>query len=381
MKATPTPSHDFIHPLAEALQWDIGTAFDFIISMRALFHPKDYGLPATWAAGVRKRLSHDNQITLKAFFKPQFSPLTYMPIHLVLEMDQPKTARRFLNYAQAIPDGDFMKRLHLPFAMQTPVTELTERALNGEKMTETNVEEYRRGIERSFVAAMPSAQDVRRLFDDFADPVAAKQRWLKVMWEYFNVFFAEEEPRLQLAMDRMLTNARKLAKTLPVPELIERLSNGFTLSRDVDLERLVLVPSLWSHPYVVRTMISEREMFIAWGGRPPGFRLVPGEMVPENAVLVMRALADPTRLRLLRLIAAEPRALQSLARELKLSLPTVSHHARELRGAGLIGLQVGAHNRESLYAVRWPSAESAFTEIEEFVKGNLNEYERSEAGE
>ncbi|MDQ5867535.1 MAG: winged helix-turn-helix domain-containing protein, partial [Chloroflexota bacterium] len=59
--------------------------------------------------------------------------------------------------------------------------------------------------------------------------------------------------------------------------------------------------------------------------------------------------------------------LQSLAQEVKLSLPTVSHHIRELRGSGLIRLEVGGRGRESKYTVRWPSAERAFEDLKGFV--------------
>ena len=86
-----------------------------------------------------------------------------------------------------------------------------------------------------------------------------------------------------------------------VPDLIERLSNGFTISPDIDLKRLVLVPSVWLHPFVLRFELVDRDLFVAWGAHPAGYRLVPGETVPDDALLVLRALGDPTRLRLLRL--------------------------------------------------------------------------------
>ena len=88
--------------------------------------------------------------------------------------------------------------------------------------------------------------------------------------------------------------------------------------------------------------------------------------MPDDALLVLRALGDPTRLRLLRLLAVEPRSPQSLAIELKLSLPTVSH-IRELRISGLIRIEMAGKGRESKYTVRWPSAKRAFQQLEEFV--------------
>lgn len=369
MTSTDAASHGQKDPLAAVLQWDIGTAYDLLFSIRSIFMPKEFGLPAPWAAGVRKRLSPVGQREMKNFFSPPFAALTYLPINLVLEMPAPKTAARFLDYVQAIPGTDFMKRLHVPMSSASNTGEIAERALNGERMAEEDVEEYRRAVGRSFIAVTPSADQVRRLFDDMADPNAAKGRWLATVREYQTVFFQEEEKRLQPALERMLAGAKKLAETTTVPDLLEQLSNGFTISEDLYLKRLVLTPSVWCHPFVTRLELPDHGLLVAWGAHPPGYKLVPGESVPDDALLVLRALADPTRLRLLRLIAAEPRSLQSLAREVKLSLPTVSHHIRELRGSGLIRLEVGG--RESKYTVRWPSAERAFQQLEGFVLGGV----------
>jgi DNA-binding transcriptional ArsR family regulator len=356
-----------INPLANVLDWDVSAAYELLLSLRAIFLPKDYGIPAPWAAGVRKRLSPTGQHELKDFFNPSFAVIAYAPIHLVLEMEPPKTVERFFDYVEAIPGPDFMRRIYAPTKFQDIPADVKDRALAGKRLSDSDVEEYRRGIARAGIGATPSVADVRRLFEDMADPEATKQRWLNVMREYHAVFFADEEKRLLPILERMLDDAKALARKTAVPDLIERLSNGFTLSPDIELDRLVLVPSVWLHPYVLRAEISESELLVVWGAHPPGHRVVPGESVPEDALLVLRALADPTRLRLLRLIAAEPRSLQSLAQEVKLSLPTVSHHIRELRGAGLIRLEVGGRGRESKYTVRWPSAERAFDDLKQFV--------------
>jgi DNA-binding transcriptional ArsR family regulator len=200
-----------------------------------------------------------------------------------------------------------------------------------------------------------------------ADPAGTKERWLGVMREYYSAFFAEEEKRERPALERMLGDAQKLSEETTVSDMVEQVSHGFTLSEDIELSRLILAPSIWMHPFTMRVEVAEQELLVLWGALPAGYKLVPGEQVPDGAMLVLRALGDPTRLRLLRLIAAEPRSLQSLAQEVKLSLPTVSHHIRELRGAGLIRLEEAGRGRESKYAVRWPSAEQAFRELEEFV--------------
>ena len=358
-------------PLASIVEWDCGTAYDLLLSAHTILNPREHGIAAPWAAGVRKRLAPQSQRDFKAFYNASHSYRAYTPLHLIYEMDAPKDARHFLDYIEAIPDDDFARRMHFPYINDEALRRVTEKALKGEKIKESDLESYRRGVTRIVGAAIAPVAEVRRLFGEMADPAGTKQRWLAVMREYFSAFFAEEEQREGPALERMVAQAKEMAATSTISEAIERVSNGFTISRDIDLTRLVLAPSIWFHPFTVRMQLAERELLAIWGAHPHGYKLVPGESVPDEALLVLRALGDATRLRLLRLIAAEPRSLQSLAQEVKLSLPTVSHHIRELRGAGLIRLEISGTGRESKYTVRWPSAQQAFQELEEFVKPDV----------
>lgn len=357
--------------LASALEWDWGTAYEFLLSLDTLFRPKVHGVPAPWAAGVRKRLSPQAQADFKHFYAPPFGMFAFTPLHLVNRMPAPKDVQGFLAYVEAIPGDDFMRTIHMPLVGEGELITLTRKALDGQKMREAEVEEYRRAAGRARILPAPSSAEVRRLFSEMADPAATRARWLAVMREYHTVFFAQEEARLAPVLKQMLDEAQSLARTTNVTDLIERLSNGYTISQESSLQRLVLVPSVWCHPFVVQTQVSEGEMLLTWGAHPAGYRLAPGELVPDTALLVLRALSDPTRLRLLRLLAIEPRSPQVLARELKLSLPTVSHHMRELRLAGLIRFeaQVGdkEKGRENKYTVRWQSAERAFGELGRFL--------------
>jgi DNA-binding transcriptional ArsR family regulator len=354
-------------PLAKVLEWDWGTAYELLFSFHTIMRPKEHGIPAPWSAGVRKRLSQQSQADLKLFFSFPFSYFTRTPMHLVYSMDQPKNVDRFIELLESIPDQQFSERIHLPLVDDAGLARITNKAVAGKRLTDVDVEEYRRIISKSGNRSAPTVADVRRLLTDMGDPVGLKQRYISLLREYQTVYFAEEEKRVGPALKKMLTDAQALAKTTTVPDMIERISNGLTLSQDIDLKKLILVPSIWSHPFVVRFDPADRELFLAWGARPTGYRLVPGESVPDDALLVLRALGDPTRLRLLRLLAVEPRSPQSLAIELKLSLPTVSHHIRELRISGLIRIEMAGKGRESKYTVRWPSAKRAFQQLEEFV--------------
>jgi ArsR family transcriptional regulator len=72
---------------------------------------------------------------------------------------------------------------------------------------------------------------------------------------------------------------------------------------------------------------------------PPVLRGRLGRADAEELAAVFRAVADPARLRLLSLIAAQPGAeacVCHLLKPLGLSQPTVSHHLRVLHDAGLL---------------------------------------------
>lgn len=56
----------------------------------------------------------------------------------------------------------------------------------------------------------------------------------------------------------------------------------------------------------------------------------------EQQVALLKTIADETRLRILGLIAAEPRSGRQLVDELGLTAATISHHMRRLTDAGIV---------------------------------------------
>ena len=70
-----------------------------------------------------------------------------------------------------------------------------------------------------------------------------------------------------------------------------------------------------------------------------------GEPLADRLVEVFRALGDPTRLRLLGLIAAQQRTGRELAEAVSLGAPTVSHHMVKLVRAGLVNVERSGQSR------------------------------------
>lgn len=70
------------------------------------------------------------------------------------------------------------------------------------------------------------------------------------------------------------------------------------------------------------------------------------ETIPiHERVLLLKTIADETRLRILGLVAEQPRSGKQLADSLGLSAPTISHHMRKLVDAGVVSEERNAQSR------------------------------------
>ena len=148
-------------------------------------------------------------------------------------------------------------------------------------------------------------------------------------------FFSEEEKRILPALQDTVRDAKSLAEKMSLKELLNQLSQGvrFELDMKDSMKRIIMVPSFWTTPLALLAHLDNNfeNWIFMFGGRPANSSLVPGETVPELLHQTLKALADPTRLRILRYLAQEPLAPAELARRLRLRPPTVIHHLDALR--------------------------------------------------
>ena len=203
--------------------------------------------------------------------------------------------------------------------------------------------------------------------DLWSDPAGSADALLSALSCYHEVFFAEEEARLRPQLDAALAHAQTLAARLPPPALLEELSQGLRLATEQRAREVVLVPSFWATPFVVLTTLDEETALFVYGARPADMSLVPGELVPDALYQALKALADPTRLRILRYLSDEPLAPAQLARRLRLRSPTVIHHLDALRLARLVIVTLEPEGKR--YAMRPDALATLFDMLTSFVDG------------
>lgn len=346
---------------APKLLWDVGTAYDLFVSLDVLHQPEDFGLRGAWAAGVRSRLPAPEREILQST-----SWIYKEAVQWVYSLPAPRDSVTALKHLADLPPYERMSQLLFSSKIPTEARTIFEEvALQGD-WTKTQ----QKLLRSAFRDYKFSTSKVNEILDVWANMPETGERYLKALQTYHEVFFAEEEIRIRPALEAAVERAQELAKKMDTLELLEALSEGFRFGDKLQISELVLIPSFWITPLITDLRVSEQKMLFIFGGRPANASLVPGEVVPDALFLALKALADPTRLRILRYLTTEPLTPAQLARRLRLRAPTVVHHLRALRLAGLVYLTLEAGHKVH-YAARSEAVETMSVGLKDFLEQDL----------
>ena len=150
-------------------------------------------------------------------------------------------------------------------------------------------------------------------------------------------------------------------------ELFTEISQGLQLGDEFNARTFIIAPAFWTTPLVFFEKFNRDTMLLAFGARPADMSVVPGEIVPDALVRSLKALADPTRLKIMRYLTSENLTPSEIARKLQLRPPTVTHHLRELRLAGLVELSL--LHEENRYTARKQAIEAVYQNLSAFLQG------------
>lgn len=357
-------NHTIEEEILPRIAWDLGTAYDLMMSLEILHNPESFGLRASWAAGVRSRVPTEERSVLEDSLK-----LIYVPLAWIHTLPDPKDGTTALWSLGQVPPSERLPTLanfgEEPSDYEQILQEVWDRrAWNDDKLERLkNIFKGKKGH---------SPKDITTTLEWWSRPEEFGERYLKALQSYYQEFFAEEERRIQPALRWSIEQAQELAEKASLPELIETLSQGVKLSVEPEVTDVVFVPSYWITPLILYKLIDSHRMIFLFGARPADASLVPGELVPDALLRALKALADPTRLKILRYLSEEPLAPAQLSRRLRLRSPTVIHHLEVLRLAGLVILNLEDPG-ERKYAARIDGLEDTFVNLKGFLKSDLTE--------
>ncbi|MFW5713936.1 MAG: ArsR/SmtB family transcription factor [Brevefilum sp.] len=346
------------------ISWDKGSAYDLFVSLWILHRPDEFGLRPSWAAGVRSRLPIPLRDALEEAQK-----FINVPLAFIHDLPAPKDAAAALSALKALPPEDRLPALVFgnKSDKRTKKYKAFLMSLQGKQRLTAGVEAQ---IKEGYRPSSRATKSVlRALFDAWSDRKLFGEKLYQAMEAYVKNFYQEEEVRIIPAQEKALENARSLAAEKDVLSVLEELSAGVRLDLIADVENLILAPSFWGAPFVFFDRLDEVSALVLFGARLKGMALVPGDLVPEELLNALKALADSTRLRILRYLLEAPGTPSELSKILRLRPPTVIHHLNQLRLAGLVRLTVSPET-ERRYEIRMDGVDGTITHLNHFLSGD-----------
>jgi DNA-binding transcriptional ArsR family regulator len=349
------------------IQWDMGTAYDFFISLKSITSPSDFGLRPAWAAGVRSRLPNQEREALERDII-----FLDIPFHWIHELPEPKDGATVLNALESIAPEERLAVLSFMPGVKLEYQEILHRVREQKAWNDEDAEAFADLVDhKKGYAGKGKTELVENTLNAWSHAAEFGEALLQAYKTYHEVFFAEEENRIRPALEQALEEAKAMAQRMSLQDLLEELSKGVRMDEEFHSKTVVLSPSFWGAPLLIFGFATDEVAFIAFGGRPPDASLVPGEVVPEDLMRALKALSDPTRLRILRYLSEEALSPSQLARRLRLRASTVVHHLNVLRLATLVQLTLGP-GKDKKYAAREDRISAASHELHSFLGQDLS---------
>lgn len=346
------------------LEWDYGTAYEFFISLNVLHMPEHFGIRPGWAAGIRARIPAKERKLLE-----DMVPFMGFPLSWIHSLPGEKDAISVLWALKQISPALRISHILGLDCQEDGWGKMLQRIQQEGKWSQADLEMVKAMAKKEREAKITEAKIVRFL-DQWAKPKELGEGFLSALQAYQHAFFEEEEKRLAPILKKAMEKAQDMASRLSVESLLSEISQGVRLSELMSAKTLIVVPAYWTTPLVLYEKLPDESMLFCFGARPADMAAIPGEMVPDSLLRVMKALADPTRLKILYYLSQEELTPSELARRLHLRAPTVTHHLSELRLSSLVNLTI--KGQERWYKAREESLEAMCDNLREFLHTKKN---------
>ena len=342
------------------LSWDCSTKYDFFISLSVLLNPERFNVRATWAAGVRSRIPSEERRIIKTLHTH-----LHLPSIWCYKTSVPsQSGEALLQILQSIPDDQILNLLFLQTPQEQGIRKLLEEITLRGSWQEENAQELRQAFEHNLIYNKPA--EIKALMNLYCTPGETGRLYKKALAFYYHTFFKEEEERILPYLEKSMQEGRILAETQPLQQLIESLCNGLTLQLEPSIQELVCSPSYWITPLISYDHLTADKSMLLYGCRPINETVVPGENLSPHMMQSIKALADPTRLKIIKLLQQAPLTPKAISELLRLRPPTVIHHLQILRSCGLVHLMLNESD-ERLYNIKSEVLKEILQELGDFL--------------
>ncbi len=332
---------------------DASPVYDFLAAMYVVENwtaAQGFEIERAWIARARSVLEPSLRRDLRLFAKKRG---VIMGVVALLEERPGASVLEFIQSVVGTPPGDLLEGLLTAPRAARPVAALLRDALGSHKESAV----------KAFLAAYPRDFDLARIRALITtDPADVKDRLLSLLRGFYGKVYQQEEGVVLPLLRQDIQAKEAIAPTVPVSELVERATGGYTITPDRGMTQVVLAPSYFFRPY---NLVSEY----------PGVRVfvypldVTGSQdgSPTRALeRLFRALGEETRLRILLMLSEREMYLQEIADHLGVTHVTAIHHLALLRAARLVRV-VERHNLK-YYSLRRDTVSAVGARLGQFLR-------------
>jgi DNA-binding transcriptional ArsR family regulator len=327
--------------------------YDFLLSLHVSlsspdFDYVDYDVGREWIEGALARCAARDAGALAVLgrYLGGSAPgsLHATLISLVWECPEPRTPAGFLDWLARLPAEHFAEALLDQAGLGADWPVLLAAAL---RPGDDAVAARARLLDRYGADIRPT---VAETLDDVCGTQMALVGALRV---WYDAVFAAERERITPLLVREAEAMRARRAQLPPEAFIEEAMRGVQWQRPADLRRIVFAPSYFCRPAVFYHFWNGTLSFcvpLEYASPEVEARRADPRAPDEETRKYFLALGDPTRLRILGLLAEREMYLTELAEHLRLTKATIKYHMVHLRDAGLVTLY--DRERMTYYALR-----------------------------
>lgn len=346
---TRPPVRDFAGGSSFTLEWDVRPVFDFMFSLSTEAGSTD-DLPAEdrrWLTDARASLPADIRAEIKAFNE------TEMAIHVAsfaVERPDLRSVDDLLAAVEAASTQDLMLAMLGDFEIGSAMDVIARAAIDGD----------RDALEQLVASNRDHGKGLRTLLEDSE----STRRRLQAVLAAWAVPFRTIEARVASIGERDYALRVEDRATMDSLDLIEKTTGGVRWLPAAGIRRVILGPSYFSRPYNF-LLGGEGWRFFGYPVSDDALDVADPLAPPPSVVRLHRALGDPTRMRILKLLAGRDLYATEIAQQLELSKPTIKHHLALLRAAGLVTItESGA---VVYYSLRRDRLDDASVELKRFL--------------
>ncbi len=335
---------------------EVSPLYDLFLSLYAAGNPNADSKP-DFVRSWKSRLSREGRKTFRFFFETE-EHLGLNALTLALRLSCPRTLDGYLALLRGLKGDDFsVTALAVlePSSMQLPKI---LRDLRSELVLEPEDASFWEDFRGRFSSESRSRIDRLLLDPSLAEDLA------NLLEEHWRIFLEEEYRRLLPFLHESAQVVETLAQTFSPAEIIPHVARGLLFPPPAG-KRLTFAPAFYAAPFVF-SQESESEYLLIFPANAAITRQLAGEVKAE-LIRSYKALADPTRLEILRLLRKREMYALEISRVLRLAHPTVLHHMAALRVGGFVQTELRRGN--NYYALVNERSEELRLILEKYLTG------------